>query len=256
MVPIEQIHSDRKSVQSTESSTIPRRLNLGCGWDIRDGYLNVDLHERHNPDLIANVLDLSMLPSDWFEEIVAQDILEHVERSKVEIALREWARLLSPGGVLEVRVPSLEMLFKMLAQPNNRPAEEAAKIIHLMYGTQAYTGDYHLAGFTAAVLEKHLNDVGLLVCKARYSFTNFDVYARKTINLVNPTEFVHSVYFHELGRPADVDGINYFVQALHRGMSREEVIINLRNSREGKALREIPFYLIDYLDKLQVEGNQ
>jgi hypothetical protein len=34
---------------------LPRKLNLGCGWDKRDGYLNVDLHGSHDPDLVADV---------------------------------------------------------------------------------------------------------------------------------------------------------------------------------------------------------
>ncbi|WP_422823455.1 class I SAM-dependent methyltransferase [Variovorax rhizosphaerae] len=116
-------------------------MNLGCGYDVRPGYLNVDLHERHGPDLVANVLSLGMLPSGKFAEIVAQDVLEHVERQQVHVALTAWARLLAPEGVIQVRVPSLELMFRMLAQPQNRPADEAAKVIHLMYGTQAYTGD-------------------------------------------------------------------------------------------------------------------
>lgn len=116
-----------------------------------------------------------------------------------------------PNGVIQVRVPSLEHMFRMLAQPLNRPADEAAKVIQLMYGTQAYTGDYHLAGFTAAVLEKHLNDIGLEVCKADIAHGwCFDVHARKTTTLEDLREYVYSAYFRVLGRPADPGGVSHF----------------------------------------------
>jgi Methyltransferase domain len=82
-------------------SPLPRRLNLGCGWDHREGYLNVDCYERHQPDLIADISNLPMLPSGYFEEVLAKDVLEHFERTRTDTILAEWARLLSPDGHLE-----------------------------------------------------------------------------------------------------------------------------------------------------------
>ncbi|HYP82112.1 class I SAM-dependent methyltransferase [Variovorax sp.] len=226
----------------------PKRLNLGCGYDVRPGYLNVDLHERHGPDLVADVTSLDMLPDGEFVEIVAQDVLEHVERHKVHVALKEWARLLAPEGILQVQVPSLELMFRMLAHPNNRQADEAAKVIHLMYGTQAYTGDYHLSGFTAPVLEKHLNDVGLQICRADIAHGwCFNVYARKTEELTDPCEYVYSSYFRVLGRAADPDGLTHYVREVQAGMPREQVIRELETSEEGRILREMPFYLLGHV---------
>jgi hypothetical protein len=77
---------------------LPTRLSLGCGWDIRPDFLNVDFVPAHNPDLVADVTNLPMLPSGYFDEIVAQDVLEHFERGKTSGALAEWSRLLSDTG--------------------------------------------------------------------------------------------------------------------------------------------------------------
>ena len=54
---------------------LPLKANVGFGPDIRPGYLNVDMYEGFGPDLVADVTNLSMLPSAWFEEILAQDVL-------------------------------------------------------------------------------------------------------------------------------------------------------------------------------------
>lgn len=81
---------------------LPVKLNLGCGRDLRKGYVNVD--RRPPVDLI---FDLDSLPwpfaSDSVDEIYMSHILEHLKEPK--LALRECHRILKPGGLLEIRVP-------------------------------------------------------------------------------------------------------------------------------------------------------
>lgn len=227
---------------------LPRKLNVGCGYDYRQGYLNVDLHAVHKPDLVADVTCLPMLPDAAFDEIVAQDVLEHFERAKTAPALAEWSRLLAPQGVLEIRVPSLFGMFELLARPDRREPARAEEIIHLMYGTQAYNGDYHLAGFTAATLGEQLRRAGLVVCKASIMHGwLFDISARRTDVLVDDAEFVHSAYFNLLGRPADEGGLATCIHALASGMStREGIEANLRDSEEARFLEHHPAYLLPY----------
>jgi predicted SAM-dependent methyltransferase len=103
---------------------LPRKINVGCGYDRREGYLNVDLHAVHGPDLVADVVSMPMLPSGAFDEVLAQDVLEHFERAKTVPALQEWARLLAPGGILHVRVLTLTGMFDLLSRPDRREASK------------------------------------------------------------------------------------------------------------------------------------
>jgi SAM-dependent methyltransferase len=227
---------------------LPRKLNVGCGYDYRQGYLNVDLHAVHKPDLVADVTRLPMLPDAAFDEIVAQDVLEHFERARTAPALAEWSRLLVAGGVLHVRVPSLLGMFDLLSRPDRRPPARAEEIIHLMYGTQAYNGDYHLAGFTAATLRERFHDAGLRVCRAALmDGWLFDVSARKTSRLADDVEFVHEAYFSLLDRPVDPEGLARCVQALASGAAtREAIEASLRGSEEARFLEHYPAYLLPY----------
>lgn len=81
------------------------RLNLGCGYDHRagPGWVNVDVRERFDPDVLADLND----PWPWADghatEILARHVLEHLE--DLEHAIDEAARVLEPGGRLEVVVP-------------------------------------------------------------------------------------------------------------------------------------------------------
>lgn len=146
---------------SLDITSLPRKLNLGCGWDRRDGYLNVDFQEFHEPDLVGDVRDLTTLPTAHFDEVVAQDVLEHLERQDTDVALREWARLLRPGGELIVRIPNVIALARLLSE--RRSVEDQQTLLQCMYGTQAYTGDYHHTGFTEVTIRVALAAAGFSV---------------------------------------------------------------------------------------------
>lgn len=229
-------------------SNIPKNLNIGCGWDLREGFLNVDFDVRHEPDVIADACDMSMLPSGYFDYILAQDVLEHLEREKTCVALCEWARLLAPDGVMTIRVPSLLGMFELLARPQSRSWEEAEKLVVLMYGNQVVTGDYHLAGFTAELLVEYLRRAGLVVSKAALKDEwLFDVDVVNMSALSKPEDLVHNAYFEVLGRPADAGGLALFSERLSSGeMSAANLRNLLRSSDEHRIIHSKPIYLKDH----------
>ncbi len=81
-----------------------RKLNLGCGADIRKGYDNLDCVKNQGVDLIC---DLNKFPypieEDTYDEIYAKFILEHLDN--IEECLREWYRILKKEGTLIIQVP-------------------------------------------------------------------------------------------------------------------------------------------------------
>ena len=214
------------------------KLNLGCGYDIKPGFLNVDINDFHKPDMVGDVCSLPNLPSSYFSQIVAQDVLEHLERSKTSIALKEWFRLMKVNGILSIRIPSLLHMFKMLASPENRAHDRAEKIIHLLFGTQAYTGDYHLAGFTAETISHHLKMAGFSVCRASIRDNwMFDIDARKTIHLPDDEEYIHFTYFTILGRPVDAGALKFWKNELSiQKCNREKLNQSLLASEEYRTI--------------------
>lgn len=149
-----------KPISKFDYSKYPPRLNLGCGFDIRPGYLNVDFQEFHNPDLVADIKKMEMLPSEFYEEVVAQDCLEHFPRCDTEPALAEWSRLLKLGGILKLRVPNLIGLLELFLWESKQSVEEQKTLVQCLYGTQAYEGDWHFTGFTQILLQHYLEKAG------------------------------------------------------------------------------------------------
>ncbi len=76
------------------------RVNLGCGKDIKEGYLNIDLHSSDSRVKVANVLNLNFIKSNSIDEVYAKDILEHFNITDAKKALSEWSRILKFGGLL------------------------------------------------------------------------------------------------------------------------------------------------------------
>lgn len=87
-----------------------KKLNVGCGEDYKEGYVNLDW----SPLVKAEVVhDLNSLPypldDGSFDEIEAFHILEHLD--KPFAVMKELHRILRPGGVLTIRVPHFSRGF-------------------------------------------------------------------------------------------------------------------------------------------------
>lgn len=80
-----------------------KKLNLGCGNDIKAGWTNLDIAALEGVDVVH---DLSVLPlpfkSNTFSEVLCQDILEHLHYIDL---LKEIHRVMQPGAKLHIRVP-------------------------------------------------------------------------------------------------------------------------------------------------------
>ena len=162
-----------------------RRLNLGCGFDLREGYVNVDFQDFHKPDVLGDVRNLPMLPSGYFKEIVAQDVLEHLPRLDTPIALSEWNRLLCIGGLLHLRLPNIIGLAELCLQPERQSIEDQKLLVQCLFGTQAYNGDWHLTGFTEKLLRYYLAEAGFeVVTLTPKDHWLFEATARKISDLV------------------------------------------------------------------------
>jgi predicted SAM-dependent methyltransferase len=94
-----------------ETMDEPVKYNLGCGSKILDGYINVDL----NPN--ANVkCDIRKLPDEWedtADEIMAIHVIEHFYRWEAPELVKEWRRVLKPGGKLILECPNLLKLCQI-----------------------------------------------------------------------------------------------------------------------------------------------
>lgn len=235
----------------------PNKLNLGCGFDIRTGYINVDVNAFHNPDLIADVCDLSMLPSSYYEEIIAYDVLEHLTRNKAKIALAQWNRLLKTNGKLKLQVPNILGLLSLFNTHKYKSIEKQEELIRALFGTQEYNGDFHYNGFTEPLLSNYLLETGFINIKVtnkdewlfvaeaeKIKNTDFAELVRRIASIVDDKEFLETAYISILGRMPESTVYDYLLFRLYnKEIDKIGIIGNLLNSPERKNISYCTFML-------------
>lgn len=93
-----------------------RKLNVGCGNDIRpgsEGWVNMDLLPMKGVDVVHDMMELPWpFPDEHFELVLAKHVLEHVphtfpgrKRDGFLLWMEEVHRVLKPPGRFEAVVP-------------------------------------------------------------------------------------------------------------------------------------------------------
>ena len=81
-----------------------KKLNLGCGTDIKDGYINIDIIDYEG----VTKVDLNKLPypfpNNYFNEILAISSIEHLTID-LDILMKELHRIMKKNGKLIISVP-------------------------------------------------------------------------------------------------------------------------------------------------------
>jgi SAM-dependent methyltransferase len=94
----------------------PVRLHVGCGQDYRAGYVNLDINPDSRADLLLGVDDLGLFPDACAEEIVSFHVFEHLHLEQARRTLRQWWRVLKPGGSLLIELPNLEVCLREIGR--------------------------------------------------------------------------------------------------------------------------------------------
>ena len=93
-----------------------KKLNVGCGSDIRKGWINLDNHNTNGADIVFDLNDIykgAKLPfkNNTFDYILANRVL-HVFIDPVPI-LNELARVCKKRGEIEINTPLSNLNFSI-----------------------------------------------------------------------------------------------------------------------------------------------
>lgn len=80
------------------------KLNLGCGKDKREGYLNCDFIREVNPDFICDLSKKLPFKDNSVNEILLNHVIEHVKNWD-EVLIKEIYRICKNNAIIKIRAP-------------------------------------------------------------------------------------------------------------------------------------------------------
>ncbi len=135
------------------------RLNLGCGKRRLQGYVNVDV-PGSGADVECDVQELPW-PDGVADEIVAIHLLEHIPMLNAALVVKEWARVLAPGGRMVLELPCRDKVFAMIRDGVDDPQ----MVLWPLYGdprTHRTTADVHRWCWSKLEVAMLMGDAGLV----------------------------------------------------------------------------------------------
>jgi SAM-dependent methyltransferase len=131
------------------------KLHLGCGRRHIPGYVHIDVVDYPHVDHVSSIDNLSFLQDGSVELIYNCHVLEHFKRREVNRVLREWHRVLAPGGVLRVSVPDFAALCEVYVR-----SRDLGLVIGPIFGRQDYLYNIHYNLFDFDALKAQLEQAG------------------------------------------------------------------------------------------------
>lgn len=147
----------------------PRGVNIGDGMKEYYDLHTLDIDPEVHPDTVG---DMRSLPfqDESFEALIAMHCVEHIGMFEVFKTLKEFYRVLKPGGELYITVPNLELICELVLQGKGMQTLYSVgggyipiTPMDMLYGwgPQLYHGNpfyFHKCAFTREVLFQFLNN--------------------------------------------------------------------------------------------------
>jgi SAM-dependent methyltransferase len=151
-------------------------VNVGCGPQggplpaYFDGWrqLRVDIDESAAPDVLADLTDLSPIPTGVADAVWASHCVEHLYAHEVSVALTEFRRILRSDGFACMIVPDLQTVAQHVAanrmhEPLYQSASGPITPHDMLFGFGAAiavgrTSMAHRCGFTPGMLEQYFHE--------------------------------------------------------------------------------------------------
>jgi len=132
-------------------------LHLACGKRHIPGWIHVDIDDFPHIDHRHSIDRLPMFPDNHADLIYASHVIAYWDRFEVLDVLREWRRVLKPGGTLRLSTPDFDKVVQVYLD-----TRDLALMYGFLYGRfETPHGEiYYKTVYNSATLEQALLTAG------------------------------------------------------------------------------------------------
>jgi predicted SAM-dependent methyltransferase len=129
-------------------------LDIGCGNSkVHPDFVGIDPYVESDDVQIKAYMWDTPFEDNSVDLIVCNHALEHVSKFYVVPTLKEFERILKPGGALGVLVPNLMWCISLWAENQTNGFE-----MDLIFGNQLHDGEVHKTGFTVDLIKNYFSE--------------------------------------------------------------------------------------------------
>jgi predicted SAM-dependent methyltransferase len=172
-------------VRRARSVKLPCKLHIGCGQNIKLGWINIDLSEF--ADIRLDVREPLPFPDASATVVYSEHFFEHLSFEEGTRFLRESIRVLVPGGLISIGVPDAESTLRLYVSGDR---EEWLRVRHQWHpewcNTQMHSVNYvfrqdgeHKYSYDLETLTGALTDCGFVNIRRRAWDPTLDLDARR-----------------------------------------------------------------------------
>jgi predicted SAM-dependent methyltransferase len=139
-------------------------LNIGCGKKPKPHTINLNYEWYPFIDLTWDITKPLPLSDGSLKGIYTEHVLEHLPFQMIPRILRDWFRVLEPGGGLRILVPDAELYLKTYVEvkggkPATFPYHDLLKT-PMMHVNRVFRDFDHLFAYDFETFERILKEVG------------------------------------------------------------------------------------------------
>lgn len=160
----------RRQIAEYFGTTIQPRLNVGCGYNALEGWMNVDLHGGRHGSIFMDASRRWPLPNNAFDAILCEHLIEHLPKDVGLRLLVEAFRVLKPSGRIRVVTPDLRAMARLILDPSTSEHRQYLDSVAEFHGKSQISDcdavNYifycygHRYIYTVEELTRHFREVG------------------------------------------------------------------------------------------------
>jgi predicted SAM-dependent methyltransferase len=152
-----------------------RYLNVACGDNVHPDFINLDYQWRPGIELCWDITKCIPFPTRSIKGIFIEHCLEHLTYAQCCGVLKDFRRVLQPGGVVRIVVPDAELYLDLYQNykkgefvefPYVSQQDLQNGITPMMAVNRVFCDHGHLFAYDAKTLEMMLRNAGFAdICK-------------------------------------------------------------------------------------------